>query len=94
MPRKVRSRDFWSSVFEGSAVTNAKDASRKGRLKETFTSARTLGERNVKSRLTPEQVSQIRTRSSERWQKLAKEFAVTDVTIGHIVRRQTWKHLP
>ena len=44
------------------------------------------------SKLTPEQVREIRA-SSEGIHSIAPQYGVTPVTISHIRNRKTWKHL-
>lgn len=52
------------------------------------------GERHVRAKLTDEQVMAIRARSNEPRALVAKEFSVTAATIGDIVHRRSWMHLP
>jgi len=53
------------------------------------------GEKHYKSKLTEENVQEIRERSGngETYQSLADEFGVVKSTIGFIVNRETWKHV-
>lgn len=46
---------------------------------------------NGSAKLTPDDVKQIRDRSHENQYKLAREFGVSQSTIGRTIRRQTWK---
>lgn len=53
------------------------------------------GVRNWNARLTEDDVRAIRRLASEGTsrQELARRFGVTDVNIGFIVRRRSWKHV-
>lgn len=55
-----------------------------------------LGERNGASKLTSDQVREIRRRyaaGGETCRSLADEYGVHPMNIHYIVRRKTWKHL-
>ena len=54
------------------------------------------GERNTLSKLTNEDVYEIRSLSASGWSlaMIARRFPVTRANVGCIVRRDTWKHLP
>ena len=52
-----------------------------------------IGERNPRSKLTAEQVLQIRARATEVHKKLADEFGVGRMTITDIINRRKWKHI-
>jgi len=73
-------------IFEGTKLDNSHDAMRKGRVAH--------GERHCQSRLTESQVAEIRMRFSlgENGAALAAEYQVGRSTIGHVVKRRTWKH--
>ena len=79
-------------LFLGTHLDNARDKIAKGR-------ARYLGqpgEANYATRLTNEDVVEIRTRyaaGSTSQRKLAREFAVSRRSIEDIVHRRRWKHL-
>lgn len=71
-------------------VTNVENTARsvaRGRTKR--------GEDNPDAHLTAKQVQEIRVRAAagERFVHLGVEFGVSDVNIGHIVRRHTWRHV-
>lgn len=51
------------------------------------------GVRNNTTKLTDNQVREIRTRSTELKKDLAHEYGVSDVTISYIILGKTWKHL-
>ena len=71
----------------GSQKDNMQDKVKRGRL--DFRG----GEHNPASKLTPENVRQIRARSREPQKKLADEFGVTISAISGIISRRTWRHL-
>lgn len=73
-------------LFLGSGQDNMDDAALKGRRR---------GERNGRSRLTRDQVKEIRSRleRGERQIDLAAEYKVCQVTISKIKRSETWNHL-
>jgi len=74
-----------SHLFIGTQQDNIQDAARKGRMGK--------GEANGNSKLTEEQVKQIRIDPrSER--RIALEYNVSRSAIHHIKRRGTWKHIP
>lgn len=54
-----------------------------------------FGDKASWSRLTTEQVIEIRERhrAGVSMYQLAKEYDVTDVSIGNIIHRRTWKHI-
>ncbi len=55
------------------------------------------GELNGRAKLTPEQVIEIRRRSTTHyhglWTQLAREYDVTPVAIRNIVKGKLWRHL-
>jgi len=56
-----------------------------------------VGEQHGESKLTARQVKEIRrlfATGKRTKAELSRQFNVTDVLIGLIVRRQAWKHLP
>lgn len=75
-------------LFLGDNKSNQKDASMKGR------SARALGEMSYSSKLTDDQVLEIRRLAQGQTQRsLAKLFGVGFKAISKIVLRQRWKHI-
>jgi hypothetical protein len=75
-------------LFEGTPKDNRLDAMRKGRLP--------IGENNGQSKLTPQQVAEIRRLYSSGkigHNQLASKFGVSNCTISHVVRRLRWKHV-
>ena len=91
-------------LFYGTALDNMRDAVRKGR---TATGDRNglhrrpelaaRGERAGGARLTTEQVIEIRhlyRRGVYGLKRLARQFGTTDTNVLHIVRRDTWRHVP
>jgi hypothetical protein len=74
-------------LFAGTVLDNAADAIAKGRYAR--------GESAGKSKLTAEQVSQIRQRyvAGESQSALGRSFSISQSTVGNIVRRDTWKHV-
>lgn len=52
------------------------------------------GERQGRSKLTAQQVQEIRAQPHRLQRDLAAEFGVTDRTIGEIQRREIWNWLP
>lgn len=76
-------------LFLGSALENKRDCLHKGRLNPA------LGESHGQSRLTIEQVLDIRSRAAYRGLtvNLAKEFGVHHMTISLIRNRKKWRHV-
>lgn len=75
-------------LFEGTPHDNRQDAMAKGRT--------TLGERDGMSKLTDDQVREIRSicATGGRFQhSIAKQFGVTQTVISQIARRKIWKHI-
>jgi hypothetical protein len=75
-------------LFLGTAADNTADMVAKGRVAR--------GERVASSKLTREQVLEIRRRySAEKISQmaLAKDYRVSGSMIGQIVRRENWKHV-
>lgn len=73
-------------LFLGTQKDNMADASEKGRMAK--------GVKNGRSKLTREQVKEIRRLRGKAYQKdLAKRFGVARNTICVIQLRQTWKHV-
>lgn len=85
-------------LFPGSAKDNSDDKIRKGRAR---LAPPQCGEANSNSRLTREQVAEIRRlhalkgnrqRGPQTIKQLARQFSVSRTTIGNIVARRQWKH--
>lgn len=76
-------------LFLGTCQDNMQDAASKKRLP--------FGERNRNAKLTAGQVQLIREKyklEEATQEGLAEAFGVHRMTVGYIVRGQTWKHLP
>jgi len=73
-------------LFAGSRSVNMADAATKGRT--------TQGSRNPASKLSEEQVADMRQRAGqgENYSSLAKRFNVTRSNAYYIVTRRTWRH--
>lgn len=76
-------------LWAGSRKANNRDRAQKGR------SAHLLGETCPSHRLTESQVREIRNlcRAGTPKSVIAQMFNISHVTVGHIERRQTWKHV-
>jgi hypothetical protein len=74
-------------LWLGTCQDNLSDMAAKGRS--------TLGERNVKAKLTEDQVREIRQhyRNGALQVDLARQYGVRQANISDIVRRETWKHV-
>jgi hypothetical protein len=74
-------------LFLGTRGDNNRDRNTKGR--------QARGERSSLAVLTEAQVRAIRARAghAESDASIGRDFGVTDVTVGHIRRRRTWKHV-
>jgi hypothetical protein len=74
-------------LFLGTASDNNKDCAAKGR--------HVFGERNGRSKLTVDQVREIRARHAdgESQGSLAKQFGISHRSIQFIVRQIHWKHV-
>lgn len=83
-PRCVRA----SHLSAGSMLDNMQDASRKGRLR--------VGEASPRSKLTSENVVEIRTLLAQGLPQaaIARKFGVRQPTIARINTGKYWKHLP
>jgi hypothetical protein len=91
-------------LFLGTPKENTHDCMRKGRLATGIRSGaytkpekcRMPGERNHQSKLTEDQVREIRRRYSEggiTQKALAAEYGVTQTCVGGITRGKGWKHV-
>jgi hypothetical protein len=80
-------------LFLGTHWDNTLDMIRKGRHGFSHTNRR-RGSQNGSSKLTEEQVREIRSRASAESQRsLAREFGVSNATVSLVVRRRIWTHL-
>jgi len=76
-------------MFIGTNQSNQEDMIRKNRQRGP------VGEKNSSSKLTVENVLEIRRLHSEQSIKsLAQQFKVSKTTIERVINRTTWKHLP
>lgn len=83
-------------LFLGTHSDNMQDAWNKGRkaVHENFIKSGAKGERNSHAKLTEEQVKEIRASWPEKTRsQLAKDYAVSAVSISYILNRKTWGHL-
>jgi len=81
-------------LFLGSQRDNRLDCLSKGR--DAPRVAAILGSRNPNSRLTADDIRSIRARYALRGttkSEIARDFGVTDVLVGMIVRRKIWRHI-
>lgn len=72
--------------FLGTKADNAQDASEKGRLYVA------RGEQNVKSKLTEQDVLDIRA-STFTHRQIAEQFGVSLALVGFVRQRKVWKHV-
>lgn len=80
-------------LFLGTQVDNMVDCSEKGRIN---TEVKALGEAHGSSKLTASEVTEIREKystGSYTQREIGQEYGVTQTTIGHVVRHETWTHL-
>lgn len=79
-----------SHLFEGSNAQNQADMQNKGRARKA------VGERAGPSKLTAEQVLEIRARvrAGESHAAVARAFGVNQSSVTLIHQRKNWKHLP
>ena len=74
-------------LFIGSIYENNKDTLSKGRY--------AVGESNGRSKLTPEQVIEIRKKSANGSRRIdiANEFKIHETTLDAIIKRKNWRHI-
>jgi hypothetical protein len=75
-------------LFIGTAAANSSDMVTKGRSMK--------GSKSSMAKLTEDQVADIRSRYSRggcTYREIAETFGVHEKLIGHIVRREGWKHV-
>lgn len=78
----------------GTTKSNYVDMVMKNRM--DFHKRKASGERNFNAKLTDEKVAEIRRLydcGSMSQKALGKVYGVTQTSIGHVVRRETWKHV-
>jgi len=83
-----------SHLFLGTHTDNMQDMIAKGRF-VSHQSARPHGEKHALAKLTDADVVRIREMNlnGESQARLGSLFNVNSSTIGHVVRRETWKHV-
>ncbi len=81
-------------LFPGTSTDNNRDTVIKGRHRHGNGSQ--PGERNSHARLKELDIPIIRKRfaAGEVQRKIAEDYAVDTVTISHVCRRYTWRHVP
>ena len=79
-------------LFLGTNADNSADMVAKGRQAKGLMAGR-RGEESGMAKLTEEQVLAIRKDTRSGCQ-IATDYGITNVTVGHIKRRRTWRHLP
>jgi hypothetical protein len=74
-------------LYAGDALTNAADASERGLL--------AIGEANCQTKLTPEQVLEIKRRvaSGQSLLSVSKDFPVSYQAVRQIIKGKAWKHV-
>lgn len=72
-------------LFYGTALDNQQDKMAKNRQAK--------GESQGHSKLTNEQIEQIRARANESYKVLCKEFNLVPSTVYRIWHNQSWKHI-
>lgn len=85
-------------LFLGDATVNNRDAAAKGRsaLGHPGKIQRLRGTAHPHAKLTPAKVRQIRALAArgEKQRTIAKRFGITQPSVGYIVRREQWRHVP
>lgn len=77
----------------GSVAENNKDLVRDGVTNKGKRFPTLQGQNHYRSKLTEDQVREIRRRHAEPYSQLAKEFGIHKSTLGAILLRQTWRHV-
>jgi len=82
-----------SNLRYGTPGENRQDQVRHGTARG---GAPSPGDRNGNAKLTELQVLEIRHRhaAGELKSALSRAYGISDVSVGHIVRRKTWAHIP
>jgi DNA-binding XRE family transcriptional regulator len=88
-PPCVRNDGTAGHVFEGTKKDNTSDMMSKGRNRYKLPTIK-LGEHHHQSRLTKDQVVEIKTRRNETKSSLAREFGVSRSTIRNIHDGKVW----
>jgi hypothetical protein len=86
----VNPEHLWLGTYSDNLV----DALQKGR--KFIPLERSFGEKHHASKLTTEQVLEIRRRHKETgigWRRLSREYGLNGKTITHVLNRDTWKHI-
>jgi len=84
----IRDDNYYKNLFFGTHKMNSEDMVNKGRG--------IIGIKHHKSKLTEEQVLEIRAKYIPRKysaRKLAKEYNINNTTILKIINREYWKHI-
>lgn len=83
-------------LFLGTHADNMRDCIAKGRHRGATHRETYLGERNGRSKLTADQVRELRLRRNdgESMRALARRFGVSKPSVQAIVRRDHWRHVP
>lgn len=78
-------------LFLGTAKDNLQDAARKGRIRN----GGRAGEKNVRAKLTAEQVLEIRNTFTveSSYVDIGHQYGVSPATISNVIRGITWTHL-
>lgn len=76
-------------LFVGSRTDNMRDCAAKGRV----VIPRLRGEELTQSKLMDSDVIAIRAAVGKSQRAIAAEYGLSKSTIGHILRRKTWRHL-
>lgn len=78
-----------SHLFLGTQKDNMQDAARKG----SMIGKMSRGEDHGNTKLKNEDIFFIRN-DSDSYVQIGKKYGISDKTVGHIKRRDSWKHIP
>ena len=79
-------------LYVGTYADNNRDTRESGNHVSGFST--TKGEKNINSKLTKDQVIEIRSRhNGQNTRKLAKEYGVDRTNIQQIISRKIWRHI-
>lgn len=84
------SNNYYKNLQFGTVLMNNQDRENKGRGNHA------KGEKHYLSKLTKEQVNEIRSKYTGKYGeqiKLAKEYGVTKYNINDIINKKSWKHI-